>query len=243
MRQARSIILTYHSIDASGSVISISAEHFRRQMARLVECGVRVVPLAEIRRNPGAVALTFDDGYRNFLEHALPVLAEYRFPATVFVVCGRVGGFNDWSQKGYQGIPRLALMDWSELAEVAAAGIELGGHGVRHADLSELGPEQAREELVHCRQEIAERTGHPPGAFAYPYGSASPVVRRLAAEYYQAACGTTLRYVEPNDDPFDLPRLDAYYLKDLACFERAIMGHAAARLALRRTVRRLRRIL
>jgi len=209
MRRARSTILTYHSIDDSGSVISISPELFRRQMARIAECGVAVVPLAEIQRSPGAVALTFDDGYRNFLERALPVLAEYRFPATVFIVTGRAGAFNDWSQKGCANIPRLALMDWSELVEVAANGIELGGHGVRHADLSELGPEQAREELLRCRAEIAERTGRPPGTFAYPYGSASPVVRRLAAEHYQAACGTTLRYVEPNDDPFDLPRLDA----------------------------------
>jgi peptidoglycan/xylan/chitin deacetylase (PgdA/CDA1 family) len=243
MRRLRSTILTYHSIDESGSVISISAELFRRQMARLAECGARVVPLKEIRRSPGAVAITFDDAYRNFLEHALPVLLEYRLPATLFVVSGRAGAVNDWSQKGYQGIPRLALMDWSELAEVVAAGVELGGHGATHADLTELGPEQARAELRRCREEIADRTGLPPACFAYPYGSTSDVVRRLAAEYYQAACGARLRYVEPNDDPFDLPRLDAYYLKNLSSFERAIQGRAGARLALRRTLRRLRRIL
>lgn len=238
-----STILAYHSLDASGSVISIRPELFRRQMELLVGRGVPVVPLAEVRTRPGAVALSFDDAYGNFLTHALPVLTLHRLPATVFVVTGRVGGFNDWSQKGYAGIPRLQLMDWPELVEAAACGVEIGGHGVTHPDLAALAPEQARDELRRCREEIAERTGRPPSSFAYPYGSSSPTVRRIAAEYYQAACGTALRYVRREDDPLDLPRLDVYYLQDLAGFERAVTGRAAVRLAFRRMLRRLRRIL
>lgn len=238
-----STILTYHSLDASGSVISIHPDMFRRQMELLAERDVPVVPLAEIRKSPGAVALTFDDAYRNFLRHALPVLTRHRLPATVFVVTGRVGTFNDWSQKGYAGIPRLELMGWPELVEVAAAGVELGGHSVTHPDLAAIPPGRAREELRRCREEIAERTGRPPRSLAYPYGSSSPDVRRVAAEFYEVACGTELRYVRPDDDPFDLPRLDVYYLEDLVRFERAVTGRAAARLAFRRVLRRLRRIL
>lgn len=238
-----SAILAYHSLDESGSVISMRPEVFRRQMEVLVERGVPVVPLPEIRRSPGAVALTFDDAYRNFAKHALPVLTRHRLPATVFVVTGRVGAFNDWSQKGYAGIPRLELMDWAELAEVAAAGVELGGHSVTHPDLAAVPPERAREELRRCREEIAERIGRPPRSLAYPYGSSSPDVRRVTAEFYEVACGTELRYVRPDDDPFDLPRLDVYYLQDLARFERAVTGRAAAWLAFRRALRRLRRIL
>ena len=69
------MILTYHSIDDSGSVISVSPAQFRRHMQILTEKRIRVVPLRDVQATPGAVALTFDDGYRNLVEHAAPVLA------------------------------------------------------------------------------------------------------------------------------------------------------------------------
>jgi len=69
------MVLTYHSLDNSGSVISLSPGLFRDQMQQLADAGVPVVPLPMVDSVSGAVAITFDDGYQNFLEHALPVLA------------------------------------------------------------------------------------------------------------------------------------------------------------------------
>lgn len=239
----RSAILAYHSLDASGSVISVAPEMFRRQMECLARHGVPVAPLAEVQKVPGSVALTFDDAYRNLREHALPALARHGFPATIFVVAGHCGGWNDWDQKGYRGIPRLPLMDWPELRDLAAAGIELGGHSVRHPDLTALAPERVREELQACRDEIEQKTGRPARTFAYPYGLVTPQVRRIAAECYQAACGTELRFVTSGDNPHELPRLDVYYLRNPRRFEEVVTGGGAVYIAFRRILRRLRRIL
>ena len=167
----RSAILTYHSLDDRGSVISVAPELFRRQMEWLAGAGIPVVPLAAIRNTPGAVALTFDDGFVNFFEHALPLLARHRFPATVFVVSGRCGHRNRWDQK-MKGIPDLELMGWSELASAAAAGVTVGAHTVTHPFLTALQDADLERELALCRATIEDRMGRPVESFAYPYGDA-----------------------------------------------------------------------
>ena len=91
MRSQASAILAYHSIDESGSVISVAPSIFRGQMQSIVDSGIPVVPLPRILDSPGSIAITFDDGYRNFMEHALPALSEFSLPATVFIVTGLCG--------------------------------------------------------------------------------------------------------------------------------------------------------
>src|SRR6202043_11676 len=96
MTSGESAILTYHSLDDSGSVISVPPALFRRQMDFLAASGIPVVPLNEVMKRPGSVAITFDDGFRNFADHAVPVLERHRLPATVFVVSRYCGLTNDW---------------------------------------------------------------------------------------------------------------------------------------------------
>src|SRR5205823_8602266 len=74
MVKASSAILMYHSLDSSGHRFSTDPDAFRAQIEALSEARVPIVPLDAIQTTPGAVALTFDDGYRNFVEHALPLL-------------------------------------------------------------------------------------------------------------------------------------------------------------------------
>ena len=107
------LVLCYHSIDDSESVISTSRIDFVRHMEWLAQSRFQVVPLSEILIAPGddLVALTFDDGYVNFETVALPILTDLALPSTVFVVSGRAGGENDWDAQSPQ-IPSLRLMDW-----------------------------------------------------------------------------------------------------------------------------------
>jgi peptidoglycan/xylan/chitin deacetylase (PgdA/CDA1 family) len=241
MSGSETAILTYHSLDDSGSVISVSPETFRRQMTALAASGLPVIPLDRIRDEHRGVALTFDDAFVNFHQHAAPLLSQLRFPATVFVVTGHAGGWNDWSQSA--GIPRLPLMDWPRLREIADAGMDIGAHSVSHPHLPELTRGQVEAELKACRDEIEHRLGRRVQNLAYPYGAENKVVRRVAAQYYRLACGVEMGFVRPDSLPMRLPRLDMYYLRDESRFGRFCRGQARVYLTTRRLMRELRALM
>jgi len=238
MSASETAILTYHSLDDSGSVISTRPDVFDRQMRALADSGLPVVPLSRIRDEPRGVALTFDDAFQNFFDHAAPTLARHRFPATVFVVTGHCGGWNDWPQMA--GIPRLELMDWPQLREIAGAGIRLGGHSVRHPRMTTLTDSQVDEELRACHRAIEDSTGQPVDSFAYPYGAVNAAVRRAASRHCRLACSVEMGFVRADADPLCLPRLDSYYLRDEARFARFCRGQARIYLTTRRLLRELR---
>ena len=241
MTRGRSCILTYHSLDSSGSVISVHPATFRQQIEFLIESGARIVPLGAARDTPGSIAITFDDGFRNFFEHAFPVLREFRVPATVFVVSGYCGRHNDWpSQPRNDGVVTADLMSWSEVEELSRAGIEIGAHTVTHPRMSRLSNADVEEELSRCRAAIEDRTGRRVGSFAYPYGESTPEVRAAVRRQFQWACGTRLAYLTPESDAVDLPRIDMYYLQKRFWFEGLRHRRGSAYLSARGLLRGLR---
>jgi peptidoglycan/xylan/chitin deacetylase (PgdA/CDA1 family) len=226
-------ILTYHSIDRSGSVLSISPELFAWQMGALADAGIPVVPLNEVRRRAGAVALTFDDAYRNFYVEALPVLRRFNYPATVFAIAGRGS-----AQLGPGA--SLPLMSWDELAEVSRCDIEIGAHTVRHPHLASLPFDQACEEIGASQEEIQQRLGVPVESFAYPYGDSSPALRDFVRERFTQGVGVRLDYLAEDDDQADLPRLDVYYLRKQKLFASLFSAGVRRYIQLRRAARELR---
>jgi peptidoglycan/xylan/chitin deacetylase (PgdA/CDA1 family) len=210
MACAKSLILTYHSLDTTGSAISVTPELFRKQMDRLAQSGTPVVSLSRVQERTGSVALTFDDGYRNFFERALPVLVEYRFPATVFVVTGFCGHRNDW-QSSQRQPPRLDLMGWQELREAARLGVSVGAHTVRHPRLPDLSAEEIAQELRDCRSSLEDQLGQPVEEFAYPYGAWNSAARLAVSREFRMACGTEPGFVDSRSDQFVLPRIDVSY--------------------------------
>ncbi len=213
MPAGRSAILAYHSLDASGSVLSTSPAEFRRQMEILAACQAPIVPLEQTRHVPGSVALTFDDGYGNFLDHGLPILQAYRFPATLFVISGHVGGRNDWDARMH-GIPSVPMMAWRDLRELVALGIHLGGHTMTHPHLTRVADRGVWAELRYSRQHIQDETGFPVAAFAYPYGDCDLRVRGFAAREYELACGIRCEFVNrSSEDVFELPRIRSCYFR------------------------------
>ena len=131
-------ILTYHSIDDSGSPVSVGEAALRRQVRWLASGAVRVVGLEEIGALPAdanAVALTFDDGFLSFGEKAWPLLKDHGLPVTVFVVTRCAGATNAWGGRPSAGIPTLPLLGWDAIVRLADEGVTLGAHGRSHADL------------------------------------------------------------------------------------------------------------
>lgn len=239
-------ILTYHSIDPSGSPISVDADAFASHVKFLVSGRVRVVPLDELLGLPDstdAVALTFDDGFANFADAAWPLLREHAMPALLFVVSGHAGRTNAWGGRDAPGIPTLPLLDWDALARLAAEGVTLGAHTRTHPDLRGVDERALDEEMDGSATSIAERTGTRPVAFAYPYGMVNAAVTRAAARHFRYACTTELCALRPGDEAHRLPRLDAYYLRRRGTIER--WGSPAFRgsLRLRALARRARAVM
>jgi peptidoglycan/xylan/chitin deacetylase (PgdA/CDA1 family) len=230
---SKSAILTYHSLDATGSAVSIPAGSFREQMEMLARSRTPVVPLLGVQQHPGSVALTFDDGYRNFFEHALPVLMEYRFPATVFVVTGYCGLHNGWRSR-QQRPAHLELMGWRELREAARLGVALGAHTVHHPDLSSLSPDEVEHELRDGRACLEDNIGQAVDTFAYPYGAWNPAVRLAVSRQFRLGCGTALRFVDSRSDPFVLPRIDVMYRRAPWWFGHLVNGFSEAFLTVQR---------
>lgn len=215
-------ILTYHSLDPSGSAISVSPADFRRQVSWLASGRVRVVPLPDLLRLPptvNAIALTFDDGFVNFAEVAAPLLRDYSLPATLFVVAGHVGGSNAWGGRSDPRVPTLPLLSWDELGRLADQGVRLGGHTRTHPHLTRIAGNALLDELGGATETIRAETGRRPEEFAYPFGDVNPEVAAAAGQVYTIGCTTELRWVRPEEDPLQLPRLDMYYLRGAGALE------------------------
>jgi peptidoglycan/xylan/chitin deacetylase (PgdA/CDA1 family) len=218
-------ILTYHSLDESGSAISMPPAVFRRQMLALKSWGFHGLALGDLLdawegKTPlpeRPVVLTFDDGFRNLFDCAAPVLDEVDFRATVFVVAGKCGGTNDWTAT-VAGIPTMPLLTWNELRELSEAGWEIGSHTMNHRSLTEIGEKEAAWEIATARQILEERLGRSVSVFAYPYGHAEETQRRLAQQHYRGACGTVLGESRPRDDRHWLRRIDMYYYRAFSLF-------------------------
>lgn len=208
-------VITYHSVDPSGSVISIDAAAFRRQVEWLAKHGPRIVTvdeLLELPANTAAAAITFDDAFVNFAVHAWPILRDHALAVTVYVPTDHVGGNNVWSA-GDRFIPQLPLLDWDTLGRLAGEGVTLGSHSCTHPYLSRLGTARIHDELNRSADQLEQRAGVRPKGLAYPYGDHDARIVAATALLYDHACTTELRILHHVEDRHRLPRLDAYYLR------------------------------
>ena len=215
-------ILTYHSIDSSGSPVSLPEDAFQAHVRFLASGRVRVVPLGDLPSTPeveDAVAITFDDAFQNFATLAAPRLSGQGLPATIFVVSEAVGGTNAWSGRAAPGIPTLPLMGWGDLQSASAAGFEIGAHSRHHPDLTRLAPSKLEDETAGCAERIAAELGQRPRRFAYPYGAVNETVARVVREAFLQSVTTEMRPLSEDDDPALLPRLDAWYFRRAGALE------------------------
>ena len=234
-------ILTYHSIDDSGSPISIPRAVFERHVKWLRSGGVRVASIPELLALPDesdAVAVTFDDGFRNFATDAAPLLRG--LPVTLFVVTDHVGGTNAWRGRSTPGIPTLPLLDWGELAQLQRSGVTLAAHTRTHPDLTTLDAERLHAELHGSADRLRQETGTAPDGFAYPYGSLSAASVAAASRTFRWACTTRLRLLRPTNDQMTLPRIDMYYFQRPGLLESWGRPTFQAYLACRRVLRAAR---
>ncbi|MFQ5678561.1 MAG: polysaccharide deacetylase family protein [Gemmatimonadota bacterium] len=234
-------VVTFHSIDDSGSPISVRLEEFDRHVAWLASGRVRPRSVSGILTAEDdaedAVAVTFDDGYENFRTHAWPRLREAGIPVTLAVVSGYAGRRNDWEAPGTRAVPRIPLLDWDTLASLVEDGVEIAAHGRTHRPLPSLEDAELEEELARSAEEIQARTGARPSGFVYPYGWVDARCPEAASRHYEWACTTEARVLRAREHRFLIPRLDAVHYRRPGRLE--AWGSPAFRthLALRRLAR------
>jgi len=209
-------IITYHSIDVSGSSVSTSPTEFKTHLAYLqrsgyqslaLRHGVRLIESAAELPDK-AVIITFDDGYRNNLTHALPLLKQFGFTATIFITTGFAGNKNSWPDQ-HRSIPPLPMMTWDEIGQIREAGIDIGAHTHTHPRLSEIDIEKAQFEMERSKLELEKNLQETIDLFSYPYGDYDVDVKRAANELFDAAIGNRPGRLRLNSDLFAIERINA----------------------------------
>jgi peptidoglycan/xylan/chitin deacetylase (PgdA/CDA1 family) len=195
-------ILTYHRIAPDpADPFAVSPGDFRDQMDLLAEGG-GVLPLDSALpagggpADRGRIVLTFDDGTVDFVEEALPVLAERALPAMLYVIPSRVG------TPGY--------VSWSDLERLPGAGVRVGSHSLDHVSLGRLPRDEVRRQVAVSRSILEQRLGVTVDSLAYPFGTLRDFGHLVKEEArragYRTACTSINGVNGPTVDPLELRR-------------------------------------
>jgi peptidoglycan/xylan/chitin deacetylase (PgdA/CDA1 family) len=204
-------ILLYHRVSDDPDPLALPPRRFREQMAFLAQAGYRVVDLVDALGlldggtvPPRTVALTFDDGFADVRDEAMPVLAAHGFRATVFVATGVADGRRSFAWYARQP----PVLGWDDVVALDRDGtLRFEAHTVSHPNLLALDDASARAEIQDSRLELEARLGRPVRALAYPAGLYGARERRLAAEAgYAAAVSCEPGVNRPDTDRFALRR-------------------------------------
>jgi peptidoglycan/xylan/chitin deacetylase (PgdA/CDA1 family) len=226
-------ILLYHRVAPDGGRLTIAPAVFRAQMEWLLSAGVKPIALDEAllvieRREPGChVCVTFDDGYHDNLDYALPVLRDLAIPATIFPITGVTDGAARfyWYDEPWFGEPPPVLR-WDELRAIDQERLfSIGAHTRTHPALVKLTDEAAWEEIDGARRHLEEHLGRSVTSFAYPagiYGQREILMVRKAGYRLALTCEPGVN--GPCVDPHALRRTAVYSGDDLKLFEARIAG-------------------
>lgn len=238
------VVLIYHRVGGKSALeLDLPESVFADQLAMLAASG-RVVTLdaaLDILARPellteDPVVVTFDDGTRDFVDVAVPLLVEHGVPATLYVATAFVEEQLDLPY----GAPPLS---WAGLADAVSTGlVTVGSHTHSHVLLDRIAPDRVADELDTADQLIAEHVGVTPSHFAYPKALAgSPAAERaVRARYRSAALAGTRANVPGATDPYRLARSPVQRSDAGRWFEAKLDGGMALEDDLRRVMNRFR---
>jgi peptidoglycan/xylan/chitin deacetylase (PgdA/CDA1 family) len=226
-------VLMYHEIadvTATPSRLAVAPEVFADQLAFLRDAGYTALTAGELagmledgrgQLPERPVVLTFDDGYGDFYDHALPLLKQNEMTGTVFATTGWIG--LDGKAK--------RMLSWRQIDEVIDYGVEIGAHTIKHPQLDQLPHRELREELSVSKELLENKLGRPVPGLAYPFGYSNAHVREVARELgyaYAYAVGNSLTTTAA--DHFALPRLTVRRGTTMDEFRRLVNGENTPRL-------------
>lgn len=227
----KAAILMYHRVaeTAAPDRYTVSPGEFRRQMQYLVAQKYQVIALQRLVRAfagdfalpDRSIVITFDDGFLDTYENALPVLIALKMCATFYVISGLAGKTSSWMSSRTDRSTRL--IDWREIGDLRHSGFEIGSHSVTHPRLTQLSIDAAKSEIVDSKASLEDRLGAPVTSFAYPYGDFDSSVKGLVrAAGYDSACSTLSGFVNEQNDLYALRRIESFGGDSLRVFSRKL---------------------
>lgn len=207
-------VLTYHNIDippkeAKLKTLYVKPSKFKRQLFLLKRFGYNTPPLNHITFNKKDILLTFDDGYKDFSENALPIIKNFGFRAVVFVVADLVGSYNQWDWQKLN--IKKQLMDWKDIDYILKQGVEIGSHTLTHPFLTKISPQEAYREIEFSKKKLEDKLGVEISSFCYPYGDYNTTIRDMVEKAgYRYAFTTKNGSFNKEDDPYQIKRATVF---------------------------------
>jgi peptidoglycan/xylan/chitin deacetylase (PgdA/CDA1 family) len=238
-------VLFYHRVSDDEDPLAIAPRRFAAQMDLLRDEGYRVVDVVEAgrlltgrERLERVVALSFDDGYRDVAEHALPVLERHGFRATVFVATGVIDGTATFTW--YEQQP--PVLGWSDIVALdGGSAFSFEAHTITHPNLTALAPVDAEREIAGSRSALEERLGRAVAGFCYPAGVYGARERELVARAgFEVATSCEPGANTPESDLLALRRTAIDGADRLADFRAKLAGGHDRPSVLRSAYRRVR---
>ena len=204
-------ILLYHSISNDNSPMSLNINFFENQMKYLKNNGFQTVDFNEIDPNLKSkkqIIITFDDGYKDILNNALPILKKYNFKATSFFVTNLIGQNNSWDVKKKSYIKK-EIMNPSDILQWISSGMHIGSHSHNHVDLTKISEEKLLYELEFSKKFLEDKFDNKNNIFCYPYGKVNENVHYHTKKFYRKAVTTNRsRYSLKRHNTHLIPRID-----------------------------------
>jgi peptidoglycan/xylan/chitin deacetylase (PgdA/CDA1 family) len=229
-------IMFYHSVHPSTSQ-SLRPEAFHEQLRWLRQHGFRDLLVSELtdERIHGLdrwVALTFDDGYRDNYEHALPILQQHGFRATFCVVADMIASTPQDSDDGSMLYPSRPMLTDADLVALTEAGMEVASHGWSHRQATEIlkndGRQALLDDLTKSKAKLEAIIDRPVTSYAYPsgqLGARSQLTNRLVRQAgYTHALSTLWGRIDSPNSTFELPRCGFAWYDDFDEFRSRILG-------------------
>lgn len=238
-------ILMFHSISEAGGPTSIAPQTFKAMMSLLAESDYEVVPLQLVadwhkgkRDLPEkSIAITFDDGFVDFKDHAHPVLEAHGFPSTLFVPTRKTGGNEDW-YGGHEAI--RPLLDWPDLRSLDKSLVDIAPHGQHHIALSTVEGAARTDEIAGSKQDLETELDKTTSHFAPPYGQVNASALAEIARHYELSVGVEHGIATRGSNIHDLPRLEMFYYQDLKRWKDFLEGKGGFYLTVRQLLRAVR---
>ena len=169
------------------------------------------------------IILTFDDGYKDNYDLAFPILKEFNFKATIFLMGSLT--YNEWDVKA-GGERKFSLMSVEMIKEMQDYGIEFGAHTFNHPKLNTLSNEEIEHQIVDVKKPLEEKIGKEIITFAYPYGILNDYAKEMAKKAgYTFALATDSGSVCLSDDLYQIRRIAIFPNTNLFSFKRKVAGN------------------